>query len=896
MTTIMSTIHLVYAPENIDLAEQITRDIGRIGIPFRHITVRADEPVGQLAASATAADGPVLWLLTDNFLKNHACMAGALDMFRALSSQNRLLTVVADGRKLLEDGRSFEPVPTRFDRVVHAIQYMNYWQTIYLDRTERSSEVPPAQREQYDRELEVLRRIANEIGELFSALRDAGYLTLPELPADDYSRFFSHFNLNDWHPQYRRLAALDQEAPSLPPVEIEHPTPVAQAPVFAGPLVPQYTEPEASVPHPEGNGVSVPEQRMESEQIPVAPESGPDSSPETSEQDIRHAIQDAWFWLERGHAERGFELFRVALEQHPRHEALQAEYRRALEQYGQSPANEPFQPTDSSVGGETDSPEPVDEFGSGETETSKLQPTDESVGGETNSPEPADVFGSGETETSKIQLTDESVGGKTNSPELTDESGSGEPPTLQPSNQKPETRNPEIAPAQPAEADSYFAMGENAQAKGDYLLTKYCWDRVTDLSPQYPGIYRKLAVLTCDHLTDYRETAAYYLEEAIAAEPEAADLHYRLAMLLRDYLDQPAKARRHLGDVVMLDPGHAGAWLALARFSLEAGDAKQAESLYRQAVSLDASLQSADDDALFHSRKEQPVEVPEPEISQPEPAAEPEPPQILAPKSSQPETLQPETLTVLITGATSGIGRATAEIFARHGHRLILTGRRAERLDALRRHFADEYQNEAVLTLSFDVRDAVAVAEHLENLPEEWQEIDVLLNNAGLAKGLAPIHEGSLEHWNTMIDTNIKGLLYVTRAVAPGMVRRRRGHIINIGSSAGKEVYPNGNVYCATKFAVEALTRGMRMDLYTHNIRVSQVSPGHTEETEFALTRFDGDTERAQIYKEFQPLKASDVAEAIYFAATRPPHVNVQDIWLFPAQQAASTMIDRSGR
>jgi len=847
----MSTIHLVYAPENIDLAEQITRDIGRIGIPFRHITVRADESPGQLATTAEAADGPVLWLLTDNFLKNHACMAGALDMFRSLNGRNSLLTVVADGRKLLEDGRTFEPVPTRFDRVVHAIQYMNHWQTIYLDRTERLSEVPPDQREQYDRDLEVLRRIANEIGELFSALRDAGYISLSELLADDYARFFSHFQLNDWHSQYRRLAALDHEAPPPPPVAIEHPTPVAQAPVFAGPLVPQYTEPETDLPHPEANGSSLLEHLIEPEQTPAAAptpepisvqtaEAHSESVQETSEQEIRQTVKDAWFWLERGHHDRGLELFRVAMEQNPHHETLQAEYRRALDQYGQnhSGAQEP-------------------------------------------APEPANIA-TPQPEPETLQ--------------------SSNPPTLQPSNPKPET-----VPTQPAEADSYLAMGENALAKGDYLLAKYCWDRVTDLNPQYPGIYRKLAELTSDFLTDYRETAAYYLDEAIAAEPEAADLHYRLAVLLRDHLDQPDKARRHLGDVVVLDPGHAGAWLALARFSLEAGDQKQAESLYRHAVSLDASLQTAEDDAFFHSRQEQPAEVPESELPQPEPeqAQEPEPLPDDQPSNlptlelSNLPTLQPETfqpLTVLITGATSGIGRATAELFARHGHRLILVGRRAERLDALRQHFADDYRNEAVLTLPFDVRDAAAVAAYLENLPEEWQEIDVLLNNAGLAKGLAPIHEGSLEHWNTMIDTNIKGLLYVTRAVAPGMVRRRRGHIINIGSSAGKEVYPNGNVYCATKFAVEALTRGMRMDLYTHGIRVSQVSPGHVEETEFALTRFDGDAERAQIYKDFQPLKASDVAEAIYFAATRPPHVNVQDIWLFPAQQAASTMIDRSGR
>jgi NADP-dependent 3-hydroxy acid dehydrogenase YdfG len=184
----------------------------------------------------------------------------------------------------------------------------------------------------------------------------------------------------------------------------------------------------------------------------------------------------------------------------------------------------------------------------------------------------------------------------------------------------------------------------------------------------------------------------------------------------------------------------------------------------------------------------------------------------------------------------------------------------------------------------------------LSNLPEGFNIVDILINNAGLAKGLAPIHEGQLDHWETMIDTNVKGLLYISRLISQGMVARKKGHIINISSTAGKEAYPNGNVYCATKFAVEALTRSMRFDLYQHGIRVSQVSPGHVEETEFALVRFDGDAERAQIYQDFQPLKASDVAEAIWFIASRPAHVNIQDVFMMSNQQASATHIDRSGR
>ncbi|MEQ1746237.1 MAG: hypothetical protein ABMA02_12485, partial [Saprospiraceae bacterium] len=339
----MSTTHLVYAPENLDLAEQITRDLGRIGLPFRHITVRADEPPGQLATQAEAADGPVLLLLTDNFLKNNACMANALAMFRALNSRNNVLTVVADGRKQSADGRTTEPVPTRFDRVVHAIQYMNHWQTIYLERTDRLSSVPPEQREQYDRDLEQVRGIANEVGELFSALREAGYITWPELLADDYARFFGQFNLLDWHEQYRRLATLDQEAPPPPMIEIEHPILVAQAPAFAGPLVPQYAEAEIPLAPVGSTGDDLPEEISEpevllkdepkKEQPHAQDELLAQEEPTMSEQEIRQTVLDARFWLERGHTERGIELFRVAIEQNPHNETLQIEYRRALEQF-----------------------------------------------------------------------------------------------------------------------------------------------------------------------------------------------------------------------------------------------------------------------------------------------------------------------------------------------------------------------------------------------------------------------------------------------------------------------------------------------------------------------------------------------------------------------------------
>lgn len=246
----------------------------------------------------------------------------------------------------------------------------------------------------------------------------------------------------------------------------------------------------------------------------------------------------------------------------------------------------------------------------------------------------------------------------------------------------------------------------------------------------------------------------------------------------------------------------------------------------------------------------------------------------------------------LITGATSGIGEATSKRFAQEGYALIITGRRFNRLAALAESLRSAHHAD-VLELCFDVRSQEETFSALQNLPEKWRDIDILVNNAGLSAGLDPIHEGSIDDWETMIDTNVKGLLYVTRTVAPGMVARNRGHIINVGSIAGKEVYVNGNVYCATKHAVEALTKGIRMDLLQHGIKVSQVAPGAVN-TEFSTVRFHGDKGRAdKVYEGYLPLKAEDIAEVIWFVASRPGHVNINDVLVMPAAQASASQIFR---
>lgn len=247
----------------------------------------------------------------------------------------------------------------------------------------------------------------------------------------------------------------------------------------------------------------------------------------------------------------------------------------------------------------------------------------------------------------------------------------------------------------------------------------------------------------------------------------------------------------------------------------------------------------------------------------------------------------------LITGATSGIGAACAETFAQQGYSLILVARRAQLLEENAAQLKTKYDIN-IQTLVADVRDKENLSQTLKSLPADWKQVDVLINNAGLSQGLDPIDKGDTDDWDTMIDTNVKGLLYVTKIVSNWMIPQKRGHIINIGSIAGKEVYPNGNVYCASKHAVDALNKGMRIDLLPYNIKVTAINPGMVE-TEFSLVRFKGDEERAKnVYKGFEPLLAQDIADAIWFVVSRPAHVNINDMLIMPTAQASATITNKN--
>jgi len=244
--------------------------------------------------------------------------------------------------------------------------------------------------------------------------------------------------------------------------------------------------------------------------------------------------------------------------------------------------------------------------------------------------------------------------------------------------------------------------------------------------------------------------------------------------------------------------------------------------------------------------------------------------------------------TAFITGATSGIGEATALLLGKHNFKIIATGRRQERLESLKKRL-EKYTE--VHTLNFDVRNKTAVEKAIDSLPKAFQQIDLLINNAGNAHGLASFENADMDDWDAMIDINVKGLLYVSQPIVKQMVTRKNGHIINIGSVAGKETYPNGNVYCASKHAVDAINSAMRLDLNKHNIKVSQVAPGMVE-TEFSLVRFKGNEAKSKsVYEKFEALQATDIADLILYMATRPAHVNLADVLIFPTAQAASTIV-----
>lgn len=945
---------LAYCKENQNIAHEIDAKLSLVGIDFDHVA--GDEITGEygLQAQLKNRKEPVLLLVSDNFLRSTECMYQALFMLQASEYTDQIQPVVINGRKRQADG-SFKPIPTTFERVSNVIQYMNYWQERYLDlrKLKREATDPPLL-DKIEGQLKIVRSTSSEVGEFLRILRGVDYWTFDQMAHNDFELFFDTLDAQDLHRKYKEkikhtkivLPEITEEEPDaeeffngplpVPDVSMAEDDTVNLATESAIPGTAQPSEKAVidKIIEPELEKISeeqIPENIIpaakiseeapvpESEETPnenksqatinkqLTDEAQEDAAIDAviSELNVETVLKDSYHVADKGPLlDRLLEHQKEKMkdDQHENHLA-QNNGESELDRYLSTLSNK--ESTEKDV---QDNPpkDIIDDIFDDEEEGKDIFSIDETPVKTT--PIAENVFDSVAEEAVKRAKSLLTGGDIEEGLELLKVMVDRHPNNTQlrflyatflasPAEEF-DAANVQlelITQYDPTSLDAYTLLASLAEQRQDPLLAKSYYEKILSIDDAQPLIQYRLGKLLQQHFRDQLDRALDCFAASLKLDPTNTDARLQYANLLFDIRGNTKKAIHELENVLSTEPGNSTAYFKLAQVFYQANKRKKASRAYHMSWQFDPMLRTEENDRIYQyhkkTKKKKRKRKNKNSISS-KPFSQDIPFEIAEIKNDEDGAVL--TKTVLITGATSGIGRATAEVFAQNGYRLILTGRRTTRLETIKTIYSKKF-NAEIQILPFDVRDPLAVKGAIADLGEAWQDIDILINNAGLAKGFGSIHEGDLADWEAMIDTNIKGLLYMTRCLAPLMVKRRKGHIINVSSSAGKEVYPNGNVYCATKHAVEALTKAMRLELHQYNIRVGQVSPGHVEETEFAFVRFE-DKEKAKIYEDFQPLRARDVAESIYFIATRPAHVNIQDIHLFGTQQANSIFIDRSGR
>lgn len=894
-------IALAYCIDNLPVAEVLYNALVQTSYGVGHYYCKKNADELTLAEQLRDFDGTILLLISDNFLRSEHCMNRALQLVQ--QKTGNILPIVIEGRTKDESTGQWTNTPTKFERIGDIIPYINFWQNKYLDlRSQKrkfESENESDKRDELNENLRVLRQVSSEASEFLRVLRNMRYFQYPDFIENHLQAFFEFVeDPAEWtafkaKAHQLNLTVADKDLPTQI-VEPSHPEPTPE--VVVTPTVELY--------HPQ---VEVPA---------VTPEA---VETELTGEELAENLENLGVVI----AEHVDTISDEPLEI-PALDATIDDATPALteeEPVVETPAEAPAFDHDDDYEDDEDEDEEVNE---------KIGDLIRQARG---------MVSSGQVEPG-INFMKQAIKTYPGSAELhyfyglilaqntRDVSGALEQLNL-------------ATESDPEHEAAYFLLGELAELQGDFNVARSNYERLVDINDDFTDVFYRLGTVLQANFPEEVEYAAKCFKRAAKRNPGNVDAHYQYASLLADVLGKTDKAEEYFLKTLAIQPKHPFANYDLALIYHTAGDASKALQFYEAAIANNPELQTPENEIAFRGLPANPVlETPEEVVV---PATTEDLPAVVVPDVVAPaltSTLSPllasehdtiEALiqnitrleellrskvtqleaepapteppvaeekapakTALITGATSGIGLATAKVFAQAGWKLIITGRRAELLETVKQELID--LGTEVISLNFDVRDNGAVTAAINNLPEEWRSIDLLVNNAGKAKGLSEIQDGSLEHWEEMIDTNLKGLLYLTRCVSPLMVAQHKGHIINIGSIAGKEPYPMGNVYCASKAAVDMLTRAMRMDLYKYNIRVSQIAPGHVEETEFALVRFDGDADRAKIYNDFQPLTSTDVANTIFYMATQPSHVNIQDVVIYGTQQASATIIDRSGR
>ncbi len=889
------TLDLAYSHLNSNIASDISKELQSVGFEVNPIRIDAPDVLNPLSILSVSKN-PILLLISDNFLKSETCMHGASKLFNYFNIPSELQLIVIDGTEMI-DGLPLKTYPTRFDRISDVIHYMNHWQEIYLNLEEKNENGELGDATSIER----VKDISNGIGDLMSFLRSAPYLRLEEERNIDFDTLKEAYG----NPKALFVRADKDENPdseALNNLEEAHE------------LLANEDKPEAS---PSNNVLN------------------PNYDTNLYLQDLE---EDDLALLDKIAAQR--KMDDKKLDSHPYGDLIKIDQELQID-------NSIHKQEDTVKNFDTlfeDTQNDKDQDGPSSIEQD--QETDITMNGD--QPYQHEQVHNIENYTIDAPLEDpffeddiDKETGIANLENLDHTSTDFEDAFIQPQESYETEADPISIVHQLLTEDkideclayletalrkypynldlqyqyayilaknkgnyliasnylenilnndrryvpAYYLLAEIAENHKDFLLAKSYYEKVISIEPDYNGVQYRIGKIIKEEFKQQDQLALKYFKKAFKQDPKNIEAKYSYAELLYKFGDTK-KSIKILRNIMKEMPLFDKAPLQLAKIYLEQGENEKSLSLYEHAIKLNPDLDTDENTNLFYSSISL-TDTEDDDIFK----------QYDSDRKRKTDLSKRSKIdkTVLVTGATSGIGKATANLFAKEGYRVIITGRRKSRLKELKKYFQRNY-NASVQHLAFDVREKDALHKKLGSLEGAWSQIDILINNAGLALGKEVINKGKLEHWETMIDTNIKGLLYMTRAISPSMVKRQRGHIINVCSTAGKEVYTNGNVYCATKHAVDALTKAIRLDLYTHNIRVGQVSPAMVESTEFAKVRFEGDKDKANIYNDFNPLTAADVAESIYFMATRPGHINIQDIVMLGTQQANSTNVNRIGR